>query len=138
MERELIQVNDSVRVENGPVRVTAVATKELLDNKETAKHYYTGIRKLSDGRKRRGIDAMGKPIMIGEEMTFLDYRHVWGYYVYQMQDVMLDEKGRITDDEEQAMRNDEDEIIIEHRYIQVGFDYDREKALEIAATIGGE
>ena len=28
-------------------------------------------------------DAMGKPIVLGEEMTYLDYKGEWVWYIYQ-------------------------------------------------------
>ena len=52
-KRELIQVGRTVRVENGPARKTAVATKKLLSDAITAPHYQEGAP-----------DAMGKKIVI--------------------------------------------------------------------------
>jgi hypothetical protein len=72
-KREFIEIGETVRVENGPARKTAVATEELLDDAVTASHYAVGE-----------WDAMGKPIVLGEPMTYLDYRGEWVWYVYQL------------------------------------------------------
>ena len=42
MEHELIVIGKTIRVESGPARKTAIATKELLDDKVTAEHYKVG------------------------------------------------------------------------------------------------
>jgi hypothetical protein len=75
MKRELIEIGSTIRVENGPARKTAVATPELLDDKMTASHYQVGA-----------FDAMGKRIVLGESMTYLDYRGKWVWYIYQLKD----------------------------------------------------
>jgi hypothetical protein len=75
MKRELIEIGETIRVENGPARQTAVATEELLDDTVTASHYHVGMR-----------DAMGKVIALGEPMTYLDYHGEWIWYIYQLQD----------------------------------------------------
>lgn len=72
----VVQINDIVRVEPGPKLKRDIATKELLANAITAKHYQFGQP-----------DAMGNIIVEGEPMTYL----AWGgdetgrevtYYVY--------------------------------------------------------
>lgn len=75
MKREMIEIGSTIRVENGPARKTAVATRELLDDRMTATHYQEGA-----------VDAMGKRIVLGEPMTYLDYRGEWVWYVYQLKD----------------------------------------------------
>jgi hypothetical protein len=75
MKREMIEIGETLRVENGPARKTAVATAELLDDAVTASHYQIGER-----------DAVGRPIVIGEPMTYLDYRGEWVWYIYQLRD----------------------------------------------------
>jgi len=117
MTRELIQVTPTVRVECGPVRRATIATAEALDDRVTARHYQVGKR-----------DALGKPIAIGEPMTYLDYRGPWGWHVYQMQPVQLDAEGRITDDPAQSVAADE-------RYVEVGVEMDRAASLELAGGI---
>ena len=75
MKREMIEIGSAIRVENGPARKVAVATEELLDDKVTASHYQVGA-----------FDAMGKRIVLGEPMTYLDYFGEWVWYVYQLKD----------------------------------------------------
>jgi hypothetical protein len=72
MQRELIEIGTMVRVENGPARKTAVANEALLDDRMTATHYQVGRP-----------DAMGKIIELGKEITYLDYRGEWVWYIYQ-------------------------------------------------------
>lgn len=75
MQRELIEIGSTIRVENGPVRRTAEATEELLDNTRTATHYQVEEK-----------DALGKSIVLGEDMTYLDYKGEWVWYVYHLED----------------------------------------------------
>ena len=75
MKREMIEIGTTIRVENGPARKTAIATKELLDDAVTARHYQVGEH-----------DAMGKTIALGEPMTYLDYKGEWVWYIYQLRD----------------------------------------------------
>jgi hypothetical protein len=70
--REMIQVSDTVRVENGPALREAIATPELLDNSITKAHYQVGAQ-----------DAMGKVIALGETMQYLDYFAPFVWYIYQ-------------------------------------------------------
>ena len=79
MKRELIEIGITIRVENGPARKTGVATEELLDNKNTAEHYQEGAK-----------DAMGKQIVLGEEMTYLHFRGDLVWYVYQLEETPID------------------------------------------------
>jgi hypothetical protein len=72
MKREMLEFGTTVRVENGPARKHAIATRDLLDNAVTASHYFEGSR-----------DAMGKIIQLGQQMTYLDYKGTWVWYVYQ-------------------------------------------------------
>lgn len=69
-----VKINDdSIRIEAGPARKRAVATKELLDDAVTATHYKVGLP-----------DAMGKPIVLGEEFDYVDWRAdalAWNVYV---------------------------------------------------------
>lgn len=117
MKRELIQVTPTVRVECGPVRRATIATEEVLDDRMTARHY-----------QEARPDAMGKPIEIGEPMTYLDYRGPWGWHVYQVQPVMLDAAGRLTDDPSKGVTPDE-------RYVEVGLEMDRQAALDFAGGL---
>lgn len=52
-----------IRVEECPRTYTKVATEELLSDAVTAHHYQVGLP-----------DAMGKKIVLGEEMTYHDWQ----------------------------------------------------------------
>lgn len=82
---KLIQVTPDIRVESGPARKRALATQELLDNSRTAPHYYEGVRKVGKELKR-GVDALGKPIQIGQHMDYLDWHNEYVWYIYQKND----------------------------------------------------
>jgi hypothetical protein len=84
-ERILVEISKTQRVERGPARKRAVATKELLDDSSTAPHYRAGWR-----------DAKGKPIALDQEMDYLDYYGEWVWHCYEWQKVMLDKDGNIT------------------------------------------
>ena len=71
----MIQIGAGVRIESGPARKTAIATKELLDDRVTARHYRNGAK-----------DALGKRIELGKPMDYLDYRSGPVWYVYQEED----------------------------------------------------
>jgi hypothetical protein len=73
--KEMIEIGTTIRVENGPARKTTIATKELLDDVVTKSHYAVGLK-----------DAMGKVIVIGEPMTYLDYFGEWVWYIYQLRE----------------------------------------------------
>jgi len=83
MKREFIEIGSTIRVENGPARKTATATKELLDNRVTAEHYQVGA-----------FDAMGKRIVLGESMIYLDYYGEWVWYIYQLKDDATAPEGK--------------------------------------------
>lgn len=72
----LTEIDGRVRIESGPKRVVAVATEELLANDATALHYAVGNK-----------DAVGKPIVLGEEMTYIDWMGERGWYVYELVEV---------------------------------------------------
>jgi hypothetical protein len=78
MKRELIEIGTTIRIENGPARKDAIATKELLDDTVTKSHYAVGLR-----------DALGKVIVLGESMTYLDYFGDWAWYVYVLEAVPI-------------------------------------------------
>jgi len=151
----MIQVGPTVRVENGPVQKTDVASEELLSNSRTAEHYWCGWLDKQTGeivphsmemqkryqedlvvakregrvpRYKRGRDALGNPIVIGEPMTYLDYRAPWGWHVYKEQDCMIDEAGRITDDESEMKS-------VELRYRRIGTEESKESALAMAEAM---
>lgn len=77
----LVLGNDEARIEEGPMLKTAVATAELLNDDNTAPHYFEGVREitLTDAEGKQfteqmlGRDALAKPIKLGEEMSYLDH-----------------------------------------------------------------
>lgn len=76
----IILGNDEVRIEAGPARVTATATEELLHDDLTAAHYYVGTRPMTLNTPKgpvevsaEGRDSLGKPIVLGQPMTYLDH-----------------------------------------------------------------
>ncbi len=83
----LIYLNDrTIAIERGPLRKTEKASKALLSDKVTAKHYKEG-----------GRDAIGNTIKIGQPMTYVDWRNrkiETAFYVYQKETVKeLDKHG---------------------------------------------
>jgi hypothetical protein len=126
MKRELIEIGSTIRVENGPARKTAVATKELLDDKVTAGHYREGA-----------FDALGKRIKLGQPMTYLDYRGEWVWYIYQLGEVGVNAKGEILlPDSPHIIKNYEPEdkvpVRTEERWLPVGIETTKERALTAA------
>ena len=99
--RELIQGSPTVRVECGPKRKRTKASKEMLNDRVTAPHY-------SIGR----LDAMGKRIVVGKEMTYLDYMGEWVWYVYKLD-------------------KDTDKWLVKGEFV------DKESAIEYAKGLGG-
>ena len=103
---EISNDKKKARIERGPRRITAKATKELLDDKNTASHYFAGERDATaadahvvvddapNGDKKpgkiTGRDATGKPIKLGEPMTYIDLKNrkknpVWYVYLHDGQ-----------------------------------------------------
>lgn len=78
----LISIGDSIRIEPGPRKLVAPATAELLGD-VTADHYQgpreatpeeiADPRTLTQDGKRYFLDAVGNPIIVGEDMTYLDW-----------------------------------------------------------------
>lgn len=93
----MVDIGDRVRVERGPRMVTAIATEELLDDNVTAGHYKVG-----------GFDKLGKPIVLGQEFTYLDWLgpHVFHLYEFCVEDwtgpntISLDANGQPVKDAE--------------------------------------
>lgn len=61
------------RIERGPKKKVAAATEELLSDAVTATHYHVG-----------GKDAVGKKIVLGEEMTYLDWLGERNWKVFRL------------------------------------------------------
>lgn len=100
----------TVRIEKGPARFREKATEALLSDDVTAEHYFAGKRKerigVTDPRTRKprvgpdgkpvmrevekiGVDAMGKPIKVGETHDFIDWKGTRPpvFTVYRLEDV---------------------------------------------------
>lgn len=78
----LTEINKIVRVEIGPLRKKATATKELLDNLVTASHYKEGA-----------IDALGKTIVLDKVINYIDWKsneRCW--YLYQKEEEIVVDK----------------------------------------------
>lgn len=74
----LIEISDTVRVEDAPPRKRAIATEKLLSDTVTAKHYQVGAP-----------DALGNEIALGKKMDYIDWRcseeeRVWNVYQLQL------------------------------------------------------
>jgi hypothetical protein len=76
INEKLTEIDGRVRIESGPIAKTADATEALLADDATAGHYKVGQR-----------DAVGKVIVLGEKMTYLDYFAEPGFYVYELVEV---------------------------------------------------
>ena len=93
---EIVTDKKKARIERGPRKITAKATKELLSDDVTASHYFAGERDTPAGavgignkkpEKIVGLDANGKQIKIGEDMTYIDWKNrntnsVWHIYLH--------------------------------------------------------
>jgi len=71
VNERMMKINGTICIEAGPARVTAVATEALLANEVTAEHYQVGR-----------FDALSRPIVLGEEMTYLDWLGDYVHYLY--------------------------------------------------------
>jgi hypothetical protein len=93
-----------VRVEAGAARKTAIATEELLSNAQTAARYHAAYQRQKVDERGvplfdpatgapvmeevpAGKDALGKPIVLGEPMTYLDDYAAPVWYVYVLREV---------------------------------------------------
>jgi len=135
MKRELIEIGSTIRVENGPSRRKAIATRELLDDKVTASHYQAGA-----------FDAMGKRIVLGEPMTYLDYLNDLVWYIYQLGQMGIDAEGRplkpdkVKDLQSKAAWKAKalGAARTEERWIPVGVQTSKAAALALANGLAGE
>jgi hypothetical protein len=135
MKREMIEIGTTIRVENGPARKTAVATEELLDDAVTASHYQVG-----------SLDAMGKKIVLGKPMTYLDYLAEDVWYIYQLGQMGIDAEGRPLKPEKAEDQCSKaawkakaaEGVRTEERWIPVGVEASKAAALAIANGLAGE
>lgn len=94
---DLIIIGDDLaRVEPGPARKSAKATKELLDDSKTHSRYFVGVRNVDqpDGSsiQMKGRDAQHREIVIGQPMEYLDYRADPVLYVYRRRSLSAEEQ----------------------------------------------
>jgi hypothetical protein len=135
MKSEMIEIGSTIRVENGPARKTGIATRELLDDKVTASHYQVGA-----------FDAMGKRIVLGEPMTYLDYLVEAVWYLYQLGQMGIDAEGRpLKPDKVEDLQSKAawkakavGAARTEERWIPVGVEASKAAALAIANGLAGE
>ena len=135
MKREMIEIGSTIRVENGPVQKVAVATKELLDNAVTASHYQVGA-----------FDSMGKRIVLGQPMTYLDYLAEDVWYIYQLGQMGIDADGRPLKPEKSEDQCSKaawkavaaEGVRTEERWIPVGVEASKAAALAVANGLAGE
>lgn len=132
----LVQVNDRIRVEWGPARKKAKATEELLSDQKTAPHYKVGTK-----------DALGKPIKVGEDMDYLDYKadYVWYIYILQLEEGPLSDQERQlivgkpekdrSDDQKQKLKSGK---VMNQRYVMVGHKANRDEAMAEAQKLAGK
>ena len=66
----LEQISENVRIEDGFARKNEVATEDLL-------------KAIHPSYAASGKDAAGRPIRLGEEMTYLDFYGPRVWYVYE-------------------------------------------------------
>ncbi len=120
---KIIEIGNTIRIEDGPARRKTIATAEVLDNRITAKHYQEGKS-----------DAMGKKIVLGEDMTYLDYYGNRVFYIYGLGEVGIDKDDVIIlpgdDSGREAVRTEE-------RWLPVGVEDTQEKAQAVAAGLAG-
>lgn len=115
---KIIEIAKTIRIEDGPPRKTAIATAELLDDKITKHHYQKGK-----------FDAMGKPIVLGKKMTYLDYYGEHVFYVYHLAEVGIDKKGVVILPGDKTER---EPVKTEERWLPVGVADTEKEARTIA------
>jgi hypothetical protein len=125
MHSESISISETVVIESGPAKKKAIATEELLSDAVTAGHYKAGAK-----------DAMYKSIVIGQEMTYLDWLGAWVWYVYQEREVGIDAAGRPVgiDDDGYPVESDK-AVSTQKRFCVVAVKPTRDEAVAFAATL---
>ena len=99
---DLVEIDGIARVERGPKTCVAIATEALLDDAVTAGHYFANLTEkelaeFPEGSPHppKSFDALGKPIYIGEEMTYRDWLGEPWYHVYQWEEPIEKDKEGI-------------------------------------------
>ncbi len=92
---EVVELNENVRlvgknvwVEKGPAYKQGTATEELLDDANTAPHYFLPrrVKRGSQVMEEVARDANGNEIRPGKSFTYVDWMtpsDQWPWYVYQ-------------------------------------------------------
>ena len=120
---KIIEIGKTIRIEDGPPRKKTIATAEVLDDKITAKHYQKGKS-----------DAMGKKIVLGEEMTYLDYYGNRVFYIYAFGKVGIDKDGVIILPGDKSGR---EAVKTEERWLPAGVEETEEMAKAVADGLAG-
>jgi hypothetical protein len=125
MKSESIKISETVVIESGPAKKKAIATYELLSDSVTAGHYKAGAK-----------DAMYKPIVLGQEMTYLDWLGEWVWYIYQEREVGIDAKGRpVGIDEDGYLVESDKAVSKQKRFVVVAVKPTRDEAVAFATSL---
>jgi len=125
MNSESIKISETIVIESGPAKKKAIATEELLSDAVTAGHYKVG-----------GRDAMNKPIVLGEEMTYLDWLGAWVWYVYQEREVGIDAAGRpVGIDDDGHLVESAEAVSTKKRFVVADVKPTRDEAIAFAANL---
>jgi hypothetical protein len=140
MNSESIKISETIVIESGPAKKKAIATEELLSDAVTAGHYKAGLREVTmpDGSvvMKPYVDAMNKPIFLGEEMTYLDWLGEWVWYVYQERDVGIDAAGRpVGIDDDGRLIESAESVSTRKRFVVVDVKATRDEAIAFAASL---
>jgi hypothetical protein len=140
MKSESIKISESIVIESGPAKKKAIATEELLSDAVTAGHYKAGMRKITkpDGSvvEKPYVDAMNKPIVLGEEMTYLDWLGAWVWYVYQEREVGIDAAGRpVGIDEDGYLVESDKAVSTQKRFVVAAVKQTRDEAIAFATSL---
>lgn len=114
---------NGVRIESGPAKRVAKATKKLLDNRSTKSHYQVGR-----------FDAVGKVIQLNKPMTYLDWFGTYVWYIYKWGKVGIDANGVVILPNDESGRK---AAYVEERWIPVGVEETKAAAMTVAAEIAG-
>jgi hypothetical protein len=125
MNSESIKISETIVIESGPAKKKAIATEELLSDAVTAGHYKVGAK-----------DAMYRPIVLGEEMTYLDWLGEWVWYVYQEREVGIDAAGRpVGIDDDGRLIESAEAVSTKKRFVVVDVKSTRDEAIAFAASL---
>lgn len=135
------ELGDHVRIERGPARIKAVATEALLADENTAPHYHPPkLLKMPNGQVQRitATDAVGKPIELGQEMTYLHHNEPSDqrpWYVYRREVESPRQVVADHDDAGNPIRDKDNQVITKadpEDWVEVGMYYNYDEALRVA------